>query len=159
MSEKKVPRCYQCQEIVTFDNNHIGKSGKKIPLDPSTMQPHQCKEKIQEQENKGIDFKKLAEQRETNWKTLAKAVEQAQAKEPANKLPPEMRPTRARFALIEHELQHVAVNMLTEYVNKYRDFGGQTFGVTYHYRKEDGYTVFFVSHDIPNAAVAEMESL
>jgi hypothetical protein len=91
--------------------------------------------------------------------TQQKTVVVEQAKQPANKLPPEMRPTRARFALIEHELQHVAVNMLTEYVNKYRDYGGQTFGVTYHYRKEDGYTVFFVSHDIPNAAVAEIESV
>lgn len=50
MSEKKIPRCYTCHEIVTFDDNHIGKTGRKIPLDPSTKQPHQCKEKITPQE-------------------------------------------------------------------------------------------------------------
>lgn len=48
MSEKKIPRCFKCHEIVTFDNEHIGKSGKKIPLDPETSQPHQCKKDYSE---------------------------------------------------------------------------------------------------------------
>ena len=35
--------CRQCQNPITFDNKHISqKTGKKIPLDPGTNEPHDC---------------------------------------------------------------------------------------------------------------------
>lgn len=41
--------CYACKAEIVFDNEHIGKNGKKIPLDPATHQPHDCpmREKVQ----------------------------------------------------------------------------------------------------------------
>jgi hypothetical protein len=37
-----VLNCFKCHAEVVFDSDHIGKNGKKIPLDPSTRQPHDC---------------------------------------------------------------------------------------------------------------------
>ena len=35
--------CIQCNQPITFDNKHISqKTGKKIPLDPGTNEPHDC---------------------------------------------------------------------------------------------------------------------
>ena len=34
--------CYHCHRPVVFDEEHIGKNGRKIPLDPATHQPHDC---------------------------------------------------------------------------------------------------------------------
>jgi hypothetical protein len=35
--------CRQCGQPITFDNKHISqKTGKKIPLDPGTNEPHDC---------------------------------------------------------------------------------------------------------------------
>ena len=34
--------CYACKAEIVFDNEHIGKNGRKIPLDPFTKQPHDC---------------------------------------------------------------------------------------------------------------------
>jgi hypothetical protein len=35
--------CRQCGQPITFDNKHISqKTGKKIPLDPDTNEPHDC---------------------------------------------------------------------------------------------------------------------
>jgi len=34
--------CFKCKAEVVFDNEHIGKNGKKIPLDPATHAPHDC---------------------------------------------------------------------------------------------------------------------
>jgi hypothetical protein len=35
--------CRQCGQPITFDNKHISqRTGKKIPLDPSTNEPHDC---------------------------------------------------------------------------------------------------------------------
>ena len=35
--------CRQCNQPITFDNKHISqKTGKKIPLDPGTNEPHDC---------------------------------------------------------------------------------------------------------------------
>jgi hypothetical protein len=35
--------CRQCGEPITFDNKHISqRTGKKIPLDPGTNEPHDC---------------------------------------------------------------------------------------------------------------------
>jgi len=35
-------KCFKCSAEVVFDSEHIGKNGKKIPLDPATHQPHDC---------------------------------------------------------------------------------------------------------------------
>ena len=40
--ERKAPQCYTCHEEITFDPSRVGKNGKKIPLNPKTMQPHKC---------------------------------------------------------------------------------------------------------------------
>jgi hypothetical protein len=66
--QKKVPRCYQCKLIVTFDNEHIGRNGKKIPLDPSTREPHHCPDDKnewgqEEQEEEETQQTKLTAQR------------------------------------------------------------------------------------------------
>ena len=37
-----MPNCNRCDEPITFDNDHISDSGKKIPLDYYTEEPHQC---------------------------------------------------------------------------------------------------------------------
>ena len=35
--------CRLCNQPITFDNKHISqKTGKKIPLDPGTNEPHDC---------------------------------------------------------------------------------------------------------------------
>ena len=35
--------CRQCNQPITFDNKHIcQRTGKKIPLDPGTNEPHDC---------------------------------------------------------------------------------------------------------------------
>jgi hypothetical protein len=34
--------CFKCNQEVVFDSDHIGKNGKKIPLDPATHTPHDC---------------------------------------------------------------------------------------------------------------------
>lgn len=34
--------CYACKQEIIFDNEHIGRNGKKIPLDPDTHAPHDC---------------------------------------------------------------------------------------------------------------------
>jgi hypothetical protein len=35
--------CRQCGQPITFDNKHIShRTGKKIPLDPGTNEPHDC---------------------------------------------------------------------------------------------------------------------
>jgi hypothetical protein len=35
--------CRQCGQPITFDNKHISQTtGKKIPLDPGTNEPHDC---------------------------------------------------------------------------------------------------------------------
>jgi hypothetical protein len=35
--------CRQCNQPIAFDNKHISqRTGKKIPLDPETNEPHDC---------------------------------------------------------------------------------------------------------------------
>lgn len=35
--------CNSCDEPITFDNDHISeRTGKKIPLDVDTLEPHDC---------------------------------------------------------------------------------------------------------------------
>ena len=35
--------CRQCGQPITFDNKHISqRTGKKIPLDVDTQEPHNC---------------------------------------------------------------------------------------------------------------------
>jgi hypothetical protein len=35
--------CRLCQQLIKFDDNHISRrTGKKIPLDPGTDEPHDC---------------------------------------------------------------------------------------------------------------------
>ena len=34
--------CFKCEQEVVFDAEHIGRNGKKIPLDPDTHAPHKC---------------------------------------------------------------------------------------------------------------------
>ena len=40
--ERVLANCYACKAEIVFDNEHIGKNGRKIPLDPFTKQPHDC---------------------------------------------------------------------------------------------------------------------
>jgi hypothetical protein len=35
-------KCFKCGADVTFDDEHIGRNNKKIPLDPATKTPHDC---------------------------------------------------------------------------------------------------------------------
>jgi hypothetical protein len=41
--------CFKCHAEVVFDAEHIGKNGRKIPLDPTTRRPHDCPEREQGQ--------------------------------------------------------------------------------------------------------------
>ena len=34
--------CFKCKQPIVFDTEHIGKNGRKIPLDPLTKTPHDC---------------------------------------------------------------------------------------------------------------------
>jgi hypothetical protein len=34
--------CFKCSQPIVFDAEHIGKNGKKIPLDPASHSPHDC---------------------------------------------------------------------------------------------------------------------
>jgi hypothetical protein len=37
------PYCWTCDEEITFDDEHFSEiTGKKIPLDPDTLEPHDC---------------------------------------------------------------------------------------------------------------------
>ena len=39
--------CKHCDEEITFSSEYTSpKSGKKIPLDPDTMEPHSCMESL-----------------------------------------------------------------------------------------------------------------
>jgi hypothetical protein len=79
--------CFKCHSEVVFDAEHIGKNGRKIPLDPTTRRPHDCPERDkptvergnpwagqdkndhgneQEVSTGGIDFKALAEKSKTS---------------------------------------------------------------------------------------------
>jgi hypothetical protein len=40
MSEKKMPRCYTCQQEIIFDKNIVSKTGKQIPLWPDKKNTH-----------------------------------------------------------------------------------------------------------------------
>ena len=41
--EEQPDSCAQCGQPITFDNKHISqRTGKKIPLDPGTNEPHDC---------------------------------------------------------------------------------------------------------------------
>ena len=61
MSEKKPkPTCYECGEDIIFDPKVLSKNNRQIPLDPTTRQPHECKE-IKEQpktDPQGFAFEK-----------------------------------------------------------------------------------------------------
>src|SRR5829696_102745 len=37
--------CNQCGEEIEFSDNHVTRTGKKIPLDRGTFDPHDCPEK------------------------------------------------------------------------------------------------------------------
>jgi hypothetical protein len=42
--------CRQCGKPITFDNKHISqRTGKKIPLDVETNEPHDCPARSQQQ--------------------------------------------------------------------------------------------------------------
>jgi hypothetical protein len=43
--------CRQCGQPITFDNKHISqKTGKKIPLDVDTNEPHDCPVRREQQQ-------------------------------------------------------------------------------------------------------------
>jgi hypothetical protein len=43
--------CRQCNQPITFYNKHISqRTGKKIPLDPNTNEPHDCPARREEQQ-------------------------------------------------------------------------------------------------------------
>ncbi|MGH9877426.1 MAG: hypothetical protein ACRD5H_07290 [Nitrososphaerales archaeon] len=45
MSENNPIECKFCGDDIYFDDDHISDSGKKIPLDHVTGEPHDCPEK------------------------------------------------------------------------------------------------------------------
>lgn len=45
--------CFKCEQEVVFDSDHIGRNGKKIPLDPETHTPHRCPVDLQEKNDHG----------------------------------------------------------------------------------------------------------
>ena len=46
--------CRQCNQPITFDNKHISqKTGKKIPLDVETNEPHDCPVRNNQQQQPG----------------------------------------------------------------------------------------------------------
>jgi len=43
----KLTNCKHCQQELTFDDQHVSrKSGKKIPLDAQSGEPHRCEESL-----------------------------------------------------------------------------------------------------------------
>lgn len=46
---KSKPTCYTCHEEIVFDKNKTSPTGKQIPLDPQTKEPHQCKQETADQ--------------------------------------------------------------------------------------------------------------
>jgi hypothetical protein len=50
--------CRQCGQPITFDNKHVSqRTGKKIPLDPETNEPHDCpvrRDQPQQQSKQGL---------------------------------------------------------------------------------------------------------
>ena len=42
MNQAKIPTCFTCHKVIAFDPNRRGKNGKMIPLNPTTMNPHNC---------------------------------------------------------------------------------------------------------------------
>jgi hypothetical protein len=38
----KMLTCRSCHQEIAFDDYHVSASGKKIPLDPERLEPHQC---------------------------------------------------------------------------------------------------------------------
>jgi hypothetical protein len=44
--------CRQCSQPITFDNKHISqRTGKKIPLDVATNEPHDCPVRREQQQS------------------------------------------------------------------------------------------------------------
>lgn len=42
MAKGEPPKCFVCHQVITFSDQFIGKNGRKIPLDPETLTPHDC---------------------------------------------------------------------------------------------------------------------
>lgn len=55
---KEPPKCFTCHQVVAFDNNRRGKNGRMIPLDPTTLTPHDCPAKKQEEQQKAENMTK-----------------------------------------------------------------------------------------------------
>jgi hypothetical protein len=42
---RKDYHCHNCDDEIYFDDDHISKNGKHVPVDKQTREPHQCKVK------------------------------------------------------------------------------------------------------------------
>jgi len=154
MSDKKVPRCFQCQEIVTFDPARRGKNGRMIPLDPSTNQPHQCKD----QEAKAEVVERMY---------TPETEQELQHPQPAVVEVKEKAATMKRITTTLHKTFHdieafIVDDKVNAYTNKARNYvGGQVHGVTTTavYDPDIKKMVYIsVAHvEVPNAAVAELD--
>jgi hypothetical protein len=59
-------QCFKCGQDVVFDSEHIGKNGKKIPLDPATKTPHDCPMR-----EKKVVFSGSTQTEQHDWKEFA----------------------------------------------------------------------------------------
>jgi len=135
MSDKKVPRCFQCNEIVTFDPARRGKNGRMIPLDPSTNQPHQCKD----QEARVSEVEKMY---------TPESPQELAHPEPAvvevNKSKPNKVPltTRSRLTIFA---DYTDAEELEQHYNEFLDevesYGGSSIGSTYQIGPDGKYSI------------------
>jgi hypothetical protein len=47
LSHSKPIQCYRCGQDIYFDEGHVSDSGKKIPIDSETDEPHHCPKRQQ----------------------------------------------------------------------------------------------------------------
>jgi hypothetical protein len=53
--ENRIVECWNCGEEITFADDMVSKSRKKIPLDPETYHPHWCEEEEYDDEDEEYD--------------------------------------------------------------------------------------------------------
>jgi hypothetical protein len=59
-------QCFDCGKEIIFDDYHISKYGKKIPLSKNTKRPHRCKVKPFNKESRRAWWYKQQQQAEEN---------------------------------------------------------------------------------------------
>ena len=124
--------CFKCGEEITFDYRHKSKTGKKIPLDPEDMEPHQC----------SADEEQKQEVGEPVFTANHKAAEVPRA-------------VAARVEICVANSPQELEKIYNDFMVKIRSKAAKTLGSTY---QTDGQVwTIAVFYEIPANAVAEIE--